>query len=76
MTLDELVSEEKSLKAQKITTAVFIGMMVGVAVWAATHKGGFVLPVVLLILAFRVGHKNSQNTKSVQAEISHKNTVD
>lgn len=75
MALDELLSEEKSLKAQKIITAVFIGVMIGVAVWAATHKGGFVLPVALLIIALQIGYQNSQNMKSVQAEISRKNAV-
>ncbi|WP_229599444.1 hypothetical protein [Runella rosea] len=41
MTLDELVSEEKKKKSQKIPTALFIGFLVGIAIWSATHKGGF-----------------------------------
>ena len=43
MTLDELVSAEKKLNSQKIPSAVFIGFLVGIAVWSATHKGGFFL---------------------------------
>ncbi|WP_345117082.1 hypothetical protein [Hymenobacter algoricola] len=74
MTLEEVVSEEKKLKSQKTTTALFIGVLIGIAVWSATHKG-FVLPVILLISAFLIGYRNSQNLKSVQAEISRRNTV-
>lgn len=75
MTLKELVSEEKRMRAQKIIIAVFIGVMVGAAIWAATHKGGFFLPVILLLFAFRIARTNSQNLKGVQAEISRKNAV-
>jgi len=74
MTLDELVSEEKKLKSQKITTAVFIGFLVGIAVYSATHKG-FVLPVILLIFSFLIGSRYSKNLKNIQAEISRRDTV-
>ncbi|AUD02910.1 hypothetical protein [Spirosoma pollinicola] len=74
LTRDELVLEEKTLKSQKITTAVFIGFLVGIAVWSATHKG-FVLPVILLLGAFLLGSRNHQNLKSVQAEINRKDTI-
>lgn len=74
MTLDELVSEEKKMKSQKITTAVFIGVLIGVAVYAATHKS-FVLPAILLIFSFLIGYRNSQNLKSIQAEISRRDPV-
>ncbi|WP_223834341.1 hypothetical protein [Spirosoma profusum] len=74
MTLDELVSEEKKLKSQKVTIAVFIGFLVGVAVYAATHKG-FVLPVILLISSFLIGSRYSQSLKGIQAEISRRNTA-
>lgn len=74
MTLEELVSEEKKVKSQKITTAVFIGVLVGIAVYAATHKG-FFLTIVLLISSFLIGYRSSQNLKSIQSEISRRNTV-
>ena len=74
MTLEELVSEEKKMKSQKTTTAVIIGVGIGIAVYAATHKG-FVLPVILLIFSFLIGYRYSQNLKSIQAEISRRNTV-
>ena len=74
MTLEELMSEEKKMKSQKIPTALFIGVLIGIAVYSATHKG-FVLPIILLIVAFLIGKRNSQTTKSIQEEISRRNTV-
>jgi len=74
MTRDQLVSEEKKLKSQKTATAVFIGFLVSIAVWAASHTG-FVLPVTLLIFSFLIGYRYSQNLKGIQAEISRRDTV-
>ena len=73
MTLKELVSEEKKMKSQKTTTAVFIGVLIGIAIYAASHKG-FILPVILLIFSFLIGSRNSQNLKRIQAEISRRDT--
>ncbi|AKD55617.1 hypothetical protein [Spirosoma radiotolerans] len=75
MTLDELVSEEKKLKSQKILIAVLIGFLVGVAIWSATHIGGFILTVGLLIFALFVGSSYSKNLKSIRAEIIHRDTL-
>lgn len=75
MTLDELVSEAQKLKSQKIPSAVFVGFVVGIAVWSATHKGGFVLTVGLLAFALFIGARYSKSLKSIQAEISRRDTV-
>lgn len=75
MKLDELVSEEKKLKSQKIIVALFIGFAVGIGVWAATHKGGFLLTVILLIIPLLIGSRHAQNLKGVRAEISRRDTV-
>lgn len=75
MTLDELVSEEKKVKSQQIPFAAFIGLLVGIAVWSATHKGGFVLTTGLLIFALLIGSRYLKNLKSIQAEISRRDTV-
>lgn len=75
MTLDELVSEEKRLKSQKIITAVFIGFVIGIAVWSATHRGGPFLTFGLLILPLLIGSRYSKNLKGIKAEISRRNTV-
>ena len=75
MTLDELVSEVKKVKSQQIPSAVFIGFLIGIAVWSATHKGGFYLTVGLLVFALLLGSRYSKNLKSIQAEISRRDTV-
>ncbi|WP_460978761.1 hypothetical protein [Spirosoma knui] len=75
MTLDELVSEEKKMKSQKTATAVFIGFLVGIAFWSATHKGGFVLTVTLLGFSLFIASRYSKTLKSIQAEISRRDTA-
>ncbi|WP_435354078.1 hypothetical protein [Emticicia sp. SJ17W-69] len=74
MTLEELLSEEKKMKSQKIPTAVFIGLLIGIAIYSATHQG-FILPVILFIIAFLIGSRNSKTMKNIQAEINRRNTV-
>ncbi len=75
MKLDELVSKEKKLKSQKTMIALFIGFVIGIAVWAATHKGGFYLTIILLIFPLLIGSRYSKNLKGIQAEISRRETV-
>lgn len=74
MTLEELVSEEQKMNAQKTITAVFVGVLIGIAVHSATHKG-FVLPVILLVFALMIGSRYSQNLKKIQAEISRRDAA-
>jgi hypothetical protein len=70
MTREELALEEKKMNSQKTTTALLIGVAVGVAVWSATHHGG--LTFGLLGLAVLVGYRASQARKRLQAEIRHR----
>jgi hypothetical protein len=70
MTRGELALEEKKMNSQKTTTALLIGVAVGVAVWSATHHGG-VLTFGLLGLAVLVGYRASHARKRLQAEIRH-----
>jgi hypothetical protein len=74
MTREELASAEKEVKSKKTITAVILGMLVGIAVWSATHRGLF-LPIVLLVIALVIGKRYSQNEKSIQAEIRSRDTV-
>lgn len=74
MTLEELQSEEKKMNSGKTTTAVFIGVLFGIAVYAATHKS-FILPVLLLVFAYLIGSRDAQNRKRLQAEISSRENV-
>ncbi|MBL7783850.1 MAG: hypothetical protein JNM22_21620 [Saprospiraceae bacterium] len=73
MSLEELLAEEKKLKSQKIMTAVVVGFFLGVAIYAATHKG-FGLTIVLLSFALLIGSSYSKKMKSIQAEISRRDT--
>ncbi len=75
MTLEDLVSEEKKLKSGTIPTAFIIGMLAGVAVWAAT-SGKFFLTISLLGFALLIGYQNSQTKKALQAEITRRKSTD
>jgi hypothetical protein len=75
MTLDQLVVEEKKLKSQQIPTAVFIGLIAGIAFWSATYKGGFYLTTGLLIFALFIGSRYSKSLKGIQTEISRRDTI-
>ena len=66
MTLDELVLQEKRMKSQKIITALVIGFFVGVAIWSATHKGGFILSIGLLAFALFIGSRHSKNLVGIK----------
>ncbi|PRY31737.1 hypothetical protein CLV58_12232 [Spirosoma oryzae] len=74
MTLDELALEEKKAKGQRIPFAFLIGLIVGIAVWSAAHKG-FLLPVALMGVALLVGSRHSKKLKGIQAEISRRETL-
>ena len=75
MTLEGLMSEMKKAKSQQIPVALFVGFMVGIAVWSATHKGGFLWTVGLMIFGLYVGSRFSKNLKSIQTEISRRDVV-
>ncbi|WP_379884044.1 hypothetical protein [Larkinella insperata] len=62
------------MKSQRVMTALFIGFLVGIALWSATHKG-FILPVILVGASFLIGYRHSQSLKGIQAEISRRDTV-
>ena len=73
MTLEELVSEQQKMNGQKTTAAVLIGFFIGVAVWSATHKGGFVT-YFLLFAALFIGYTHTQTLKNIQAEMNRRNS--
>lgn len=75
MTLEELALQEKKLKSQRTMMAVLIGVFFGLAVWAATHNTGFLITVILLVFPLYLGNKQSQNLKSIQAEINGRATA-
>lgn len=71
MTLEELLAEQGKMKSRKITSAVFIGFLVGIAVYAAV-KGKFLLTVILIGFAYWMGSRQTQQEKALQAEISRR----
>ena len=72
MTLDELVAEEKKLRSQRIPTAVFVGFLVGIAVYAAATKGAIFLPIILVVAVYIIGRNASQKLKQVSDEIARR----
>jgi|APTNR8051073442_1049403.scaffolds.fasta_scaffold01433_3 F0F1-type ATP synthase assembly protein I len=46
----ELQAEEKRLKKKELTSAVLIGVLIGVMVYGATRGGSWFLPVILPLL--------------------------
>ena len=74
MTKEELLAEEQKMKSQKIMTAVFMGFLVGIAVYAATTKG-FLLTIVLLGAVFMIGRNHNRNQKNLQEEINRRGNM-
>lgn len=73
LTLDELRDEEKKLKSQRIPMAIFVGFLVGIAIYSATHNGKF-LPVILMVTAFMIGRNATNKLRNLQAEIQRRNS--
>ncbi|GAB3974240.1 hypothetical protein GCM10028806_29680 [Spirosoma terrae] len=77
MTHNELVSEEKKMKSKTttVTIALLVGILVGFAIWSATHKGGFFLTISLLVSALFMASRYSKSLKNIQAEITRRDTI-
>jgi uncharacterized membrane protein YhiD involved in acid resistance len=67
LTDQELQAELKKRKKAQIFAAFAIGMSAGIAIWAATHKGGFLVSLLpfLVIYLFR---NVSKELKEVEKE--------
>jgi|AntRauTorckE5430_2_1112549.scaffolds.fasta_scaffold12056_2 hypothetical protein len=74
LTLEELLAEEKKMKRQGITDAVFIGVLVGVIIYGVVKNGFGLLYTVLPLLLIAGVAKNGQAIKAklqeVQGEIA------
>ncbi|MBL7825445.1 MAG: hypothetical protein JNJ57_02365 [Saprospiraceae bacterium] len=71
MTLDELVSKEAKMKSLKTTTYVFVGVLFGIAIFAAT-RGKFILTVALLGAAMVFGGRYTKELQDLRAEIDRR----
>jgi asparagine N-glycosylation enzyme membrane subunit Stt3 len=69
LTDQELGEELKKRKKDRIFVAVLMGVLLGCAVWSATHKGVF-LTFILLGVVFYLGRKNSGKVEEVIKEIN------
>lgn len=69
----ELLEQAKKLKTNKITSAVFIGLLIGIGIYSIANKGLNFLPFILLVFilkAVRDGVKHATLEKAVQQELS------
>jgi len=76
--LEELLAEEKKIKKNEITSAVLIGIAIGIMVYGIATKGiGFLyifIPLLLIGGIYKNSQKQKHNLKQIQAEINVKNT--
>ena len=64
----ELMQEEKKLQSSLIAFRIIICLMIGVAIYSATHKGSYLISCLpLLFMSFFI--TSEKNYKAVQAEI-------
>lgn len=70
----ELEEELKKRKKNRILVACLMGLLVGVAIWSATHKGGF-WTFTILAFVFFVGRKNSGNVEEATNEINDRKVL-
>lgn len=74
--LEDLLIEEKKIKKQEITAAVFVGILVGIMVYGIVKNGfGFLyvaIPLVLISVIAKNSQRLKEKLKAVQAEIELK----
>lgn len=74
LTDQELGEELKKRKQERIILAVLIGFLVGVAIWSATHKGGFWTFIILFVVLF-IGRKYVGKVEEVTKEIDSRKVL-
>ncbi len=68
LTEQELQQELKKRKQSQIFAALFVGFSIGVAVWAATHKGSFFVTLLPFLVAY-VFRKTPNELKEIKKEM-------
>lgn len=71
MTVEELTQEEAKIKSQKTAIAFLMAVLVGIAVYAATHKG-FLVTIILLGAALLIGNRHSKSLRTIRAELDRR----
>ena len=64
----ELQAELKKRKQSLIFACVFVGISIGVAIWSATHKGGFLATLLPFFVAY-LFRNTSNEWNDVKKEI-------
>ncbi len=72
--LEHLVAEEAAIRSRRYLTALLIGALAGVAVYAAVH-GRFLLTVGLFLVAGWIAKRNAQRLARLQLEIGRRSTA-
>ncbi len=79
LSLEELATEQKKIKNQQISTALLIGMLVGVIVYGLVINGfGWLYIGISLFLIYIINSgskKLKQHQELIKSEISKKNVV-
>ena len=78
MTLEELLAEEKKVKSNETLSMVFVGVLIGVLLYALVKNGFGIVSMGIPLFLIYVIHKNSQtqkhNLQLIQTEIASKNS--
>jgi hypothetical protein len=74
LTDQELQTELKKRKQSLIFACVFVGISIGIAVWSATHKGGFFFTLLPFLVAY-LFRNTSKEVDGVKKEIDVRKTV-
>jgi hypothetical protein len=72
LTQKELAQEAKKQKNNLTLFVVFLCLMMGIAIWSATHKGSFLIACIPLFLMPILG-KLDKKHKAVKAEMQARN---
>ncbi len=74
LTNQELQAELNKRKQSLIFACLFVGMSIGIAIWSATHKGGFLVTLLPFLVAFFF-RNTSKEVNEVKKEIDVRKTV-
>ena len=79
LSLEELVTEQKKIKKQQISTALLIGMLVGVIAYGLVINGfGWLyigISLFLIYIIYNGSKKLKQHQELIKAEISKKSAA-
>jgi uncharacterized membrane protein len=76
LSLDELQQLAKKEKQNMLFSMLLIGILIGISIWSATHKGGFfklMLFYACIFLLFNNSRKNKEKLIKIKEEIARRN---